>query len=116
MKKSLCLALSVLLGSAIWTAVAPGAASASTVIEREFRYGPGRFELTRNADGTTQVGMSSATREYTAGRPDLPLVGELVEHHLLGQLFQRPAHDHRIHGHRPHRHGSDLFDDHRPQH
>ena len=79
MKKSLCLALSVLLGSAIWTAVAPGAASASTVIEREFRYGPGRFELTRNADGTTQVGMSSATREYTAGRPDLPLVGERVE-------------------------------------
>ena len=79
MKKSLCLTLSIVLGLAIWTAVVPGAVSASTVIEREFRYGPGQFELSRNADGTTQVGMNSATREYTAGRPDLPLVGERVE-------------------------------------
>jgi hypothetical protein len=79
MKKSLYLVLSVLLGSAICAPMAPGAVSASTTIEREFRYGPARFELSRNADGTTQVGMSSATREYTAGRPDLPLVGERVE-------------------------------------
>lgn len=78
MKKSLCLVLSVLLGLAIWTVMVPGAVSASTT-EREFRYGPDRFDLTRNADGTTQVGMRSATREYTAGRPDLPLVGERVE-------------------------------------
>jgi hypothetical protein len=79
MKKSICLVLAILVGSAIWAAVAPGAASASTTIEREFRYGPGQFELTRNADGTTQVEMSSATRDFTAGRPDLPLVGERVE-------------------------------------
>ncbi len=79
MKKSLCLALAILLGSVIWTVVAPGAASASTTIEREFRYGRDQFELTRNADGTTHVEMSSATREGTAGRPDLPLVGERVE-------------------------------------
>lgn len=79
MKKLLCLVLSVLLGSAIWAVMAPDAVSASTTVEREFRYGPERFELTRGADGTTHVGMRSATREYTAGRPDLPLVSERVE-------------------------------------
>jgi hypothetical protein len=76
MRKSVCLVLSIMLGSAISGGGAPGAALGSTTIEREFRYGADRFELTRNVDGTTLVGMSSATREYSAGRPDLPLVGE----------------------------------------
>ncbi len=79
MKKCVCLVLSSWMGLTLWMAMAPGAASASTTIEREFRYGADRFELTRNPDGTTQVGMSSATREYTVGQPDLPLVGERVE-------------------------------------
>ena len=79
MNKLFGLVLSILLGPAIGSVPASGAVPASTTIEREFRYGPARFELTRNADGTTQVEMSSATREYTSGRPDLPLVGERVE-------------------------------------
>ena len=78
MKKFLCTTLSILFGAALWTAVLPGSAPASTTIEREFRYSPGRFGLTRNADGTTQVQMSASTREYAPGRPDLPLVGERV--------------------------------------
>ena len=78
MKKVLCATLSILLGAALWTSVSPGAAHASTTIEREFRYDPARFGLTRNADGTTQVQMSASTREYAPGRPDLPLVGERV--------------------------------------
>jgi hypothetical protein len=79
MKKRTRLVPCILLGLALGLAVAPAAVSASTTIEREFRYDAGRFDLTRNADGTIQVGMSSATREYTPGRPDLPLVGERVE-------------------------------------
>jgi hypothetical protein len=54
-------------------------ALASTTLEREFHYGRERFHLTRNADGTTLVGMNGASREYTAGRPDQPLVGERIE-------------------------------------
>jgi hypothetical protein len=79
MKKSGSLILSILLGLTSWSVAVPDAALASTTIEREFSYSQDRLDLTRNADGTTQVGMSSAMREYTAGRPDLPLVGERVE-------------------------------------
>ena len=78
MKKVFCTMLSVLLGAALWTGVLPGAAPAATTIEREFRYGPSRFGLTLNADGTTQVQMSGSTRDYAPGRPDLPLMGERV--------------------------------------
>lgn len=79
MKKSTRLVFFLLLASAVGVAVVPGAASAATTVEREFRYGPDLFDLTRNADGTTQVGMRSATRDFTPGRPDLPLVGERLE-------------------------------------
>ncbi len=86
MKKSLVLVLSFVLGPLSWVAIASGAAPAPTAIEREFHYGPGQFTLTPNADGTTQVEMGSGTREYAAGRPDLPLVGERVELPLGSRL------------------------------
>jgi len=79
MNKTLFTTLSILLGAALWTVLLSAAAPASTTIEREFRYSPSRFDLTRNADGTTQVRMRASTREFAPGRPDLPLVGERVE-------------------------------------
>jgi hypothetical protein len=76
MKKLVC---PTVLGTAVLLAMLASTASASIILEREFRYGPERFRLGRNADGTTQVEMSASARDYTAGRPDLPLVGEPVE-------------------------------------
>ena len=79
MKKVLRVTLSFVSGAAILLAALSGPAAASTTLEREFRYAATRFGLTLNVDGTTQVGMSAATRDYTPGRPDLPLVGERIE-------------------------------------
>jgi len=76
MKKLVC---PTLLGTAVLLIVLASTAFASTILEREFRYGSERFRLGRNADGTTRVEMSASSRDYTAGQPDLPLVGEQVE-------------------------------------
>ena len=59
--------------------VLTGVAPASTILEREFRYGPERFALARLADGTTVVEMPGAIHEFTPGRPDLPQRGEPLE-------------------------------------
>ncbi len=58
--------------------LASGVARAAT-FDREFGYGPDRFRLGRNADGTTQVEMGVASRDFTPGSPDLPMVGERIE-------------------------------------
>jgi len=79
MNKAFRVTLSILLGAVLLTAVPLRSSAATTTLEREFRYAPERFGLARNADGTTQVGMTAATREYTPGRPDLPLVAERVD-------------------------------------
>jgi len=74
-KASIVSLLGTTLMLAAWTIAAP----ASTTLEREFHYGPERFALEVNADGSTRVGMRLSAREYRPGRPDLPLVGERVE-------------------------------------
>jgi peptidase C25-like protein/VCBS repeat protein/flagellar hook capping protein FlgD len=56
-----------------------GTVARSATLERDFVYGAGRFQLGRNADGTTEVAMTRAIRDFTPGHPDLPLVGERVE-------------------------------------
>ncbi len=76
MKMNRC---SALLGWLIPLALTTSPALASTTQEREFHYGPERFQLGRNADGTTQVEMRAVARDYTPGHPDLPQVGEPIE-------------------------------------
>jgi len=56
----------------------PAAARAATTIDREFTYPAGRFTV-RDRDGVTDVDVEGATREFVAGRPDLPWVSEAVE-------------------------------------
>lgn len=72
--KLLCLAAAAIT----ITLSVPPAAGAGT-LERDFGYPAARFQITRNADGTSQVHMSGASRDFTPGHPDLPLVGERVE-------------------------------------
>lgn len=55
-----------------------GAAQSATVVEREFRYDPSRVRVT-NRDGYTFVDASGATREFRAGRPDLPWFSERID-------------------------------------
>ncbi|MBI5710352.1 MAG: VCBS repeat-containing protein [Candidatus Eisenbacteria bacterium] len=76
MKKLLCTAS---VGAGLLASVLVGVAPAATTLEREFRYGPERFALVRLADGTTAVEMPGAIHEFTAGRPDLPQQGEVLE-------------------------------------
>jgi hypothetical protein len=73
------LSLTVLLGVSFLLHLLAVPARASAVLEREFRYEAGRFHLAPGADGTTLVAMRGASREYTPGHPDLPLVAERVE-------------------------------------
>jgi hypothetical protein len=54
------------------------ASAAPATIEREFRYDAGRFAVVQRG-AETRVEMTGATREFVAGRPDLPSVGELIE-------------------------------------
>ncbi len=56
----------------------PAAASTPRTIERELRYDAGRFSL-EDHGGETVVDMKGASREFTPGRPDLPLLGEPIE-------------------------------------
>jgi uncharacterized repeat protein (TIGR01451 family) len=79
MKKVPCLTLPSLLAVLCLGAALATPVFASTLVEREFHYAAGRFGLARNADGTTQVLMSVADRDFTPGIPDLPRVGERVE-------------------------------------
>jgi hypothetical protein len=57
---------------------ASAGAATTTTIDREFLYGADRFKLTASTSGTI-VSMKGATREFTPGRPDLPITSELVE-------------------------------------
>ena len=59
-------------------ASAPTAMAAPTVIEREFRYEASRFSVAQKG-GLTEVDMRGSSREYVAGRPDLPQVAELID-------------------------------------
>jgi hypothetical protein len=52
--------------------------SAATTIERDFTYGPERFRL-HERDGLTEVRVPGAGRDFEAGRPDLPVLGERIE-------------------------------------
>src|SRR5215208_4888871 len=56
----------------------PNSAAAATTIDREFRYPGDRFAL-HTEQGRTVVTMSgTSSREFRAGRPDLPWVTEQV--------------------------------------
>ena len=57
-----------------------GAASgrATTLLESEFTFPAERFSLTAR-NGETLIEYRGASREFAAGRPDLPWMGELVE-------------------------------------
>jgi len=54
------------------------AAAAPPAIEHELRYDARRFSVVERG-GETWVDMQGATREFTPGRPDLPLIGEPIE-------------------------------------
>ena len=54
------------------------AAAAPAVIEREFHYDASRFSVIET-NGEARIGMSGATREFTPGRPDLPVLEEMIE-------------------------------------
>ncbi len=69
----------VLFGIALQSAAAPAPSAAPATLEREFRYEASRFRLATLSDGTTRITLSGATRDYTPGHPDLPLVAERVE-------------------------------------
>src|SRR5262249_8210401 len=58
-------------------------AQSATLIEREFNYSPARFAIDAKG-GVTDVRVEGATRDFTAGRPDFPWVGERIE--IPGQL------------------------------
>jgi peptidase C25-like protein/VCBS repeat protein len=62
----------------ILAAAAGPAPAAPAVLERELRYDASRFSVVQKG-GETQVGMAGAAREFIPGRPDLPMVGELIE-------------------------------------
>src|SRR5439155_1609936 len=51
---------------------------ATTLLEREFTFPAERFSLSAR-NGETLIEYRGASREFTAGRPDLPWMGELVE-------------------------------------
>src|SRR6185295_18821350 len=50
----------------------------AATLEREFRYASDRFSLTEKA-GVTDVQVTGAADDFTAGRPALPWLGEIVE-------------------------------------
>src|SRR5262245_62448196 len=52
--------------------------AAASVLEREFRYDAGRFSTVQKG-GETRVEMTGAASEFMPGRPDLPMVAEMVE-------------------------------------
>jgi len=79
MTKSPRLLLTVLFGVLFPLVALPVPATASVVLQREFRYEAARFHLAGLADGTTRVAMRGAARDDTPGQADLPLVGERVE-------------------------------------
>jgi peptidase C25-like protein/VCBS repeat protein/fibronectin type III domain protein len=58
--------------------VPPAAAATPVVVEKVLRYEPGRFSVVERG-GETLVEMRGASREFTPGRPDLPLLGEPIE-------------------------------------
>ena len=63
------------------TSAAPAASApaAPATLEREFRYDASRFSVTQK-NGEALVDMKgAATREFTAGRPDLPVLSEMIE-------------------------------------
>src|SRR4249920_551549 len=51
---------------------------AATTIEREFRFAPERIRLTAHGD-ETEITATGGMREFRAGRPDLPWIGQRVE-------------------------------------
>ncbi|MBI1797228.1 MAG: VCBS repeat-containing protein [Candidatus Eisenbacteria bacterium] len=57
---------------------ASSATAATTTLDHQFRYGAERFRLVPSVHGTI-VAMKGASREFTPGKPDLPVVGENIE-------------------------------------
>jgi uncharacterized repeat protein (TIGR01451 family) len=55
-----------------------GVARSATVLEREFRYDVHRVRVT-SREGYTFVDATGGTREFRAGRPDLPWVSERID-------------------------------------
>src|SRR6185503_13044780 len=53
------------------------AAAAPLTLDREFRFAADRFKVVQK-NGETTVSMKDATHEFTAGRPDLPVLGENI--------------------------------------
>lgn len=68
---------SIVVSAALFLTVA-GVARAATVLEHEIRFGPGSVSVS-NREGYTFVDAPRSTREFRAGRPDLPWVAERVE-------------------------------------
>jgi hypothetical protein len=68
--------LAVGLGLLALVSAAPAAPAQG--FEHEFRYAPELFTVAER-EGLTHVVVAGATREFRAGRPDLPWLGEMVE-------------------------------------
>jgi hypothetical protein len=68
----------VAFASLLLIATAGAAPAAPAALVHEFRYDAGRFSVAQKG-GEAQVEMAGATREFIPGRPDLPMVGELIE-------------------------------------